>query len=119
MEWAMLSTFCQNILFFMCLFLVRNVSLQFRAGRELYVVCLILAFTFGFNDAALLFLSTTTFVILGYFVYVYILASLMCLIITALEPIAESYETSQIIPFSLNQECLTNFESAVIQETSS
>lgn len=82
-------------------------------------MCLILAFAFGFNDAAMLFLDSTNFVILGYFIYVYILASLMCLVFSALEPISETYETSLIIPFSLNQECLTNFESAVIQETSS
>lgn len=119
MEWSMYNTLVQNLLFFMCLFLVRKVSLQFRAGKELQVVCLILAITFNFNDAALLFMNTTNFVVLGYFIYIYLFASLMCLYFTALEPIADSYETSQIIPFSLNQECLTNFESAVIQETSS
>lgn len=38
---------------------------------------------------------------------------------TALEPLARTYEPSSIIPFSLNKECITNVESAMIQEISS
>jgi hypothetical protein len=42
------------------------------------------------------------YVVMGYFLYVNLLASVTCLYLTALGPIRNTYKTSSIIPFSLN-----------------
>lgn len=56
---------------------------------------------------------------MGWYQYFIVAALIACLCLTSLQPLVQTYSTSNIIPFSLNQECLANFESAMIQETSS
>lgn len=101
------------------MFIIRNIEQVFASTKELFLVAVIISFSFGFEIFSLIYLSDTTFVVLGWFLYVPVVASLCCLWLTSVDPILKTYETSTIIPFSLNQECLNNFESAIIQETSS
>lgn len=108
-----------NILLYLGLFAIRNVAKIFSARKELQYVVAIISIAFGLEFASLLYLSKTQFVVLGYFMYIPITASIVCLCLTSLIPIRKTYHTSAIIPFSLNMECLNNFESAIIQETSS
>lgn len=119
MKISIFSDFGLNVLLFLCLFAIRNVSPIFNATKEVRQVVTMITFSFAFQLACILFLDKTVFVVMGYFVYIILLACIVCLYLTALRPIAQTYETSNIIPFSLNQECLNNFESAIIQETSS
>jgi len=74
----------------------------------------VLVLAFGIEIASLLYLDETMYVVMGYYLYINIIASVTCLYLTALGPIMNTYKTSNIIPFSLNQECLNNFESAII-----
>jgi hypothetical protein len=106
-------------LLFLGVFLIRNIEQVFASTRELTAVALLVSLSFGIELASLLYLSNTAWVVLGWFLYVPLACSCACLWLTSIDPILKTYETSTIIPFSLNQECLNNFESAIIQETSS
>lgn len=119
MWYTISNTMVYNIVFMFCLFLMRKVSSQFKSNYELVFCAVILSLTFSIQDGCLLFLGRSKFVVLGYYLYFMIFASIACVFLTALLPILETFTTSSIIPFSLNQECLNSFESAIIQETSS
>jgi hypothetical protein len=103
-----------NVLFYLCLFMIRKVSPMFSASREIRQVVILLSLMNTISLACLLYSDQSIFVVLGYFLYIPITASIICLYLTSLRPIAQTYETSRIIPFSLNSECLNNFESAII-----
>lgn len=68
----------------MLVFIIRKVDATFSAVIEFKIVTAILFITFAFTQASLLFLSETLFVILGYFEYIMIFASIACLYITAI-----------------------------------
>jgi hypothetical protein len=105
-----------NVLFFVMLFVIRDVDDKFSIASELRKVCIISTFCLTFYTFSDLFLDTTLFVIMGWSQYLLAVMSLSLLYFTAWTPISETYKQSEIIPFSLNLECLTNVESAMIQE---
>ena len=67
----------------------------------------------------ILFFGQSLFVILGFCQYLWIIVCVSLLYLTALEPLSLTYSQSSIIPFSMNKECISNVESAMIQELSS
>jgi len=102
MQIVMVGYFIINVVLFICLFIIRNVSSVFSARQELKQVVAVLVVAFGVEIASLLYLDETMYVVMGYFLYVNLLASVTCLYLTALGPIRNTYKTSSIIPFSLN-----------------
>jgi hypothetical protein len=102
MKYEIIISTIYNLIFVLCLWLLRKVHSTFSAVNEICWVVVIFAFAYAFQSACLLFLSDTLFVVMGYYEYVILVASMVCLYLTALDPIAETYETSSIIPFSLN-----------------
>jgi len=62
----------------------------------------------------ILFLGDSLFVILGILEYLQIALCIGLLYITAIEPLLATFQPSSLIPFSLNKECITNVESAMI-----
>lgn len=98
----------------MCIFIVRKVDVTFSSVSELRSVCTIGVICSVFDSVCLLFLDKTIFVVLGYYQYVTLIGLVGILYLTALQNILQTMETSQIIPFSLTQDCLDDFESAII-----
>ncbi len=103
-----------NVLFFIMLFIIRDVDDKFSIGSELRKVCFVSTACTTIYTFSLLFMDGTTFVIMGWQDYLLAIMSLSLLYFTAWTPIRETYKQSQIIPFSLNLECLANVESAMI-----
>jgi hypothetical protein len=110
--------FC-NTLLISCIFILRKVDDMFSALQEFKWICFIMIFCSTFDLTCLLFFDKTLFVVLGYYQYVNLIGLLICLYLTAITGILQTLETSSIIPFSMTLDCLDEFESAIIQDTSS
>ncbi len=63
-----------------------------------------------FKDSVILYVGATDYIILAH--------CFLCLTVTALIPIRETYSPNQIIPFPLNEECIKNLEMALLLPTS-
>lgn len=114
-----ISQFSRNVLLYVMIFLLREVDDTFNITKELRWVVGISCFFQIAYTCSILFFDDSLFVILGYCEYFQVIVCLSVLYLTALEPLSRSYKPSSIIPFSLNKECISNVESAMIQEISS
>ena len=113
------SQFARNILLFLCVFLLREIDDTFNITKELRWVIVISSVCFTADTTVTLFFGDSLFVILGFCQYLPVMVCFGLLYLTALEPLSLTYHPSSIIPFSMNKECISNVESAMIQEVSS
>jgi hypothetical protein len=114
-----IAQFFRNSVFISLIFLLREVDDTFNITNELRMVVLFSIVCEQTYLCFLLFFGETMFVILGWVVYLQIALCMGLMYWTAVEPLLATYKPSSIIPFSLNKECISNVESAMIQETSS
>ena len=114
-----IAQFFRNSVFITLIFLLREVDDTFNITNELRMVVLFSIVCEQTYLCFLLFFGGTMFVIMGWVVYLQIALCMGLMYWTAVEPLLATYKPSSIIPFSLNKECISNVESAMIQETSS
>lgn len=107
------------MLFITLIFLLREVDDTFNITSELRMVVILSIVCEQAYLGLLLFFGYSLFVILGIIQYLQIVLCIGLLYWTAIVPLLGTYKPSNIIPFSLNKECISNVESAMIQETSS
>ena len=114
-----IAQFFRNSVFITLIFLLREVDDTFNITNELRMVVLFSVVCEQTFLCCLLFFGKTLFVIMGWVVYLQIALCVGLMYWTAVQPLLATYKPSSIIPFSLNKECISNVESAMIQETSS
>ena len=114
-----IAQFFRNSVFITLIFVLREVDDTFNITNELRMVVLFSVVCEQAYLCFLLFFGETMFVIMGWVVYLQIALCVGLMYWTAVEPLLATYKPSSIIPFSLNKECISNVESAMIQETSS
>ena len=107
------------IMFFICIFVMRNIKDEFSINNELRAMTSVLFITDFFYIGCLIFINNSAFVTLGGIQYIELFLSLSLLTITAIIPIKKSYEPNNIIPFPLNQNLIEKLESAMIMPISS
>jgi hypothetical protein len=86
----------------------------FNITKELRMVVLFSVICEQAYLGFLLFTGDSLFVILGWVVYLQIALCVGLMYWTAVQPLLATYKPSSIIPFSLNKECISNVESAMI-----
>lgn len=84
MRYAIGSNFIHNFIFFGSIFVLRKVDSTFNAIKEFYISAFILYFAFGLNLVSLLFLSQTPFVVMGYYQYIVVFASISLLYLSSI-----------------------------------
>ena len=107
------------IMFFICIFVMRNIKDEFSINRELRAMAGTLFFTDSIYIGSLIFINNSKFVTLGGCQYIELFLCVSLLTITAIIPIKRSYQPNNIIPFPLNQNLIDNLESAMIMPVSS
>lgn len=108
-----------NMLFFALYFKLRDIDTNFRITHELRVTIICKFITDFLYAASLLYLFNTTFVTLGFVEYIQISMNLILLYITAIKPVRRTYEENFIVPFPINDELISNLQSAMLMPISS
>ena len=108
-----------NIIFFYCLFRIRNITDEFNISSELKSMIIMKVLTDIFYAGTMIFLYDSPFIILGFGEYIQMVLCLWLLYVTAIEPIYKSYQPNDIIPFPLNEEMISNLGSAMVMPISS
>ena len=108
-----------NILFFIMIFVLRNVEDKFNMNWELQRVTVCKGVFDFLYLARLLFFPETGFVVFGFFIYFEVVMCIIILYISVIEPIRGSYKTNDIIPFPVNEQVIRNAESSMTHEISS
>lgn len=83
-----------NVLFYIMLFVIRDVDDKFSIASELRTVCIVTTVCLTFYTSSLLFMDQTLFVIMGWCDYLLVIMSLSLLYFTAWTPIKQTYKQS-------------------------
>ena len=107
------------IAFFICIFIMRNIRDEFSINSELRRMTTMLFISDFLYIGSLIFINNSGFVTDGGCQYIELFLCCSLLTITAINPIKKSYQPNNIIPFPLNQDLISNLESAMIMPVSS
>ena len=115
----MFSVFIYNTIFFFAYYPMREVEDHFKITKELRVTITTLFITDFLYCGCLLWFYTSAFVILGFVEYIQVALNLILLYITAFKPVRQSYKTNFIVPFPINDEMISELNSAMLMPISS
>jgi cell division protein FtsW (lipid II flippase) len=118
METFILTNFLENFIFLLSIYTLRHVQDEFSINFELKLIATVWYITGFVTFFFLLMLPHTAFVTNESIQYFYVLRGLLCLIVTAVLPLRQSYRSNTIIPFPLNEECIKSLEMALLMPTS-
>mmetsp|Transcript_33121 Transcript_33121/g.32248 ORF Transcript_33121/g.32248 Transcript_33121/m.32248 type:complete len:170 (+) Transcript_33121:659-1168(+) len=107
-----------QIAFIFIIYVQRMIQEQFSMSLELK---LILGTVYMFNFVYyffILYAPDNKFVTTNAVDYLSVACGLICLYITAVIPLRQSYSPNTIIPFPLNEECIKSLEMALLMNTS-
>lgn len=86
--------------------------------QELFCICWIRAIAAAFRFYMIFFHFDSDLVQRGTILYFTSVLDLMCLMVTGLYTLVMTYRPNQIIPFPINEDCISNFVVAIIMPTS-
>jgi hypothetical protein len=119
MMWFILFEGIFNVIFIYCLYLLRHIEDQFNINRELKTLLWVKLPVDFLYAGTLIFFYDSTFIVLGFGEYFQIAFCLILLYITAIKPVRRTYEQNSIVPFPINDELISNLESAMLMSSSS
>lgn len=107
-----------NVFLLLSVFALRHVQEEFAMNFEVKWV------TAAWYISGFIFFLTTLcypdspFVTGEYVQYLFIIRGLICLVVTGILPIKQTYSPNSIIPFPINEECIKTLEMALLLPTS-
>lgn len=107
------------MIFFFAYYSIRHVDDQFNINREMKVAIVTKFIVDNLYIACLLFFFNSVFVVLGFVEYIMISMNLILLYFTSITPIRGTYEPNYIVPFPINDELISNLQSAMLMPISS
>ena len=108
-----------NFVFFILMFMTRNVKDEFAINRELRTMTLFRFTTSLLYLTSIVFFPTSTFTIMGCPEYFQVILCTGLLFDSSIRQILRTFQPNPIVPFPMNDECIDNLESALIMPTSS
>lgn len=99
-------------------FSLRAIPKEFSIMTELYIVIWLLLLKFILKYTELYYEFHSSFVFHGYLGFVCIALDVAIILTTGLYTLVMTYRPNQIVPFPINEDCISNFVIAIIMPTS-
>jgi hypothetical protein len=118
MIWFIIFEGTFNMAFISCLYTLRHIEDQFNITREMKTMICVKFIADFLYAGTLIFFYDSAFIVLGFGEYFLIAFCLVLLYITAIRPVRLTYEPNLIVPFPINDELISNLESAMLMSSS-
>lgn len=97
---------------------LKHIPKEFNIMNELFAICWIRAISTTLRYVLIFEYFNYDMLQRGPIIYIVSLLDASCSIVTGLIPLVMTYKPNQIIPFPINEDCISNFVVAIIMPTS-